>query len=140
MPTQEIKDSNWQKFCDHFEELHRGTLISLEVVDHDGATAFLAKEQPLRAFRFEKALCNDLINLELGEAPGPTIQHQIIAPIHVRLREKAENLKELEIDAESGSIEMRFTSGNIGDLLDHIDVISPEELGREGGRVIRQRQ
>jgi hypothetical protein len=138
MPTQEIKETDWQKFCERFEEAHRGTLISLEIVDHTGATKMIATDQPLRIFRFKKDTCNDVIELELGEAPGPITQHEIVEPIHMRLREKPESRKELEIDAESGSVEMRFTSGRIGAILNQTQLVQPEELGREGGRVVHR--
>jgi hypothetical protein len=136
MPTQEIKETNWQKFCERFEEAHRGLLITLEVVDHTGTTKLIANDEPLRSFRFRKDSCNDVIELELGESPGPITQHQIVEPIHMRLREREESRKELEIDAESGSVEMRFTSGRIGAILNEMDLLSPQELGREGGRIV----
>jgi hypothetical protein len=120
MPTQEIKDTDWQKFCDRFEEAHRGALISLETVGRDGATVVLARNEPLRKFRFEKtAGCSDAIHLELGEA-GRLTQHEVIEPIHVRLRDSEGSQKVLEIDAESGSAEMRFASGRIGAILSEI--------------------
>ena len=100
MPTQEIKETDWQKFCQKFEEAHRGALITLEVADHSGATKLLAENEPLRSFKYEKDACNDLITLELGESPGRITQHQIVEPIHFRLREKEESRKELEIDAD----------------------------------------
>jgi hypothetical protein len=56
----------------------------------------------------------------------------------MRLREREESRKELEIDAESGSVEMRFTSGRIGAILKEMDVLKPEELGREGGRAVHR--
>jgi hypothetical protein len=138
MPAQEIKETHWQKFCERFEEAHRGTLITLEVVDHSGATKMLAENEPLRSFRFHKDACNDAIDVELGEQPGAVIQHQIVEPIHIRLREKPESQKELEIDAESGSVELRFTSARVGSLLNDVELISPEELSREGRRVIHR--
>src|SRR5437868_392250 len=114
MPTQEIKDSHWQAFCEHFEELNKGTPITLEVVGHDGGTSITSRGRTLKAFRFERGKCNDYINLELDGAGGQPLQHQIIDPLHVRLREKADHQKELEIDAESGSVEIRFTNADIG--------------------------
>jgi hypothetical protein len=138
MPTQEIKETNWQQFCERFEEAHKGTLISLEVVYHDGTTALLAKNEPLRIFRFQKnAGCSDVIQIELGAA-GQLTQHEIVEPIHVRLRDAAEKQKVLEIDAESGSVEMRFSSGRVGAILKDLDLMSPEAMGREGGRTVQR--
>jgi hypothetical protein len=138
MPTQEIKETNWQKFCERFEEAHRGALITLEAVDHTGTTKSLAENEPLRSFRYQKDACNDVISIELGESPGPVTQHQIIEPIHMRLREQEASRKELQIDAESGFVEMRFTSGRIGAILKDFEMVSAQELGREGGRTVQR--
>jgi hypothetical protein len=137
MPTREIKETNWQEFCEKFEEAHRATLITLDVVYHDGTMATLAKNEPLRSFRFEKnAGCSDIIQMELGGA-GQLTQHGIVDPIHVRLREPQGAQKILEIDAESGSVEIHFSSGRIGAILKDLEMVSPEEMGKEGGRVVR---
>jgi hypothetical protein len=136
MATQEIKETNWQQFCERFEEGHKGALITLDVIYHDGTIATLAKNEPLRSFQFQKNNgCSDVIQMELGGA-GELTQHEIVDPIHVRLRDSADKQKALQIDAESGSVEMRFSSGRIGAILKDLDLVSPENLGREGGRVV----
>ena len=118
MPTQEIKDTNWQRFCERFEEAHRDGLITIEVVKHDGATELLAKNEPLRSFRFQKSNgCSDVIRIDAGAT-----QHEVVDPLHVRLRDSAGSQKILEIDAESGAVEIRFTSGRIGALLNELGI------------------
>ena len=118
MPTMEIKETNWQKFCERFFEAHRDGLISLEVVSHAGTTAVLAEGEPLRGFKFQKTDgCSDVIQIEVGKS-----QHEIVEPLHVRLRDSDGAQKILQIDAESGSVEMRFTSGRIGAILKEMDL------------------
>lgn len=118
MPTQDIKDTNWQKFCERFEEAHRDGLITLEVVKHDGTTELLAENEPLRTFRFQRTDgCSDLIKIDVGAT-----QHQVVEPLHVRLRDSEGSQKILEIDAESGAVEMRFSSGRIGALLNELGI------------------
>lgn len=118
MPVEEIKETNWQKFCERFEEAHRETLVTLETVTHDGTSAVLARNEPLRAFKFQKTEgCSDMINIALGQPPATSVQHQIVEPIHVRLRQENGAQKVLAIDAESGSIELRFSSGKIGAIV-----------------------
>jgi hypothetical protein len=130
MPTQEIRDTDWQKFCQRFFEAHRDALISLETVSHDGTTAVLAESEPLRVFQFQKTDgCSDTIQLEVGKT-----QHEIVEPLHVRLRDSEGSQKILEIDAESGSVEMRFTSGRIGAILNEMNLVSADQTGREGAR------
>ena len=123
MATQEIKETNWEVFAQRFEEAHRGTLISLDVVYHDGHTESVARQLPLREFRFEKSDgCSDSIRIELGETPNRTVQHAIVEPIHLRIREDTGGTKLLLIDAESGSVEMRFSSGRIGAILSDLNL------------------
>jgi len=123
MATQEIRETNWDLFCRRFEEAHRGTLITLEVVYHDGHTEMLARQTPLREFRFEITNdCSDAIRIELGETPERVVQHQIAEPIHVRIREEDGASKALLIDAEAGSVELRFSSGRIGAILKDLEM------------------
>jgi len=133
MRTEEIKESHWAQFCARFEEAHRGAPISMEVIYHDGRTAMIARQEPLESFQFEKTqACNDLIRIKAG-----AIEHQVIDPIHMRVREQAGNQKLLEIDAESGSVEMRFSSVRIGALLQELQLVTPAATGSEGGRRVR---
>jgi hypothetical protein len=118
MPTQEIKDTNWQEFCERFEQGHRDALITLEVVKHDGTTELLAENEPLRSFRFQKTDgCSDVIRIDVSST-----QHEVVDPLHVRLRDSEGSQKILEIDAESGAVQMRFGSGRIGALLSELGI------------------
>ncbi len=135
MRIEEIKEDHWDLFCRRFEETHRGTPVTLEVIYHDGATAVIAQEEVLREFKFEKTTnCNDRIRIMVGEQHN--VQHQVIDPIHLRVREPEGLQKVLEVDAESGSIEMRFSSGRLRAVLNDIQLMSPQEAGREGGRKV----
>lgn len=117
MATQEIKATNWDLFCRRFFEEHRAALMTLEVVYHDGHTELLARELPLQEMRFEQtAGCSDIIHLKLGE-----VQHQIVDPISLRLKESGGQPKVLSIDAETGSVELTFSSGRIGAILNELE-------------------
>ena len=121
--TLEVKETNWDLFCKRFEEAHRGTLVSMEVIYHDGTTESVAKDLPLREFKFAKTeACNDLIRITLGETPHGVIQHQVIEPIHVRLREGNGARKTLQIDAEAGSVELKFSSGRLSALAQEFEL------------------
>jgi hypothetical protein len=121
--TLEVKETNWDLFCQRFEEAHRGTLVSMEVIYHDGTTESLAKDMPLRDFNFTKTeACSDLIRITLGDVSNRTVQHQVIEPVHVRLRDENGSRKILQIDAEAGSVELRFSSGRIGALMKEFEL------------------
>lgn len=112
MATQEIKDTDWETFCERFSEELRGALLTVDVVYHDGHTEMLARQSPLAEFRFQKTNgCNDVIHMALGEGAGRTVQHQIVEPIHFRLTQAAGEKNLLRIDAEAGSVEIRFSAG-----------------------------
>jgi hypothetical protein len=133
MRTEEINESNWAQFCEQFEAAHRDTKVSLEVIYHDGATSVIAKDEPLEKFWFHKtADCTDHIHIRAGG-----VEHKVIDPIHMRVREQSNNQKLIEIDAESGSVEMRFTSGRIGAILSGLQLLQPATMGAEGGRQLR---
>ena len=118
MPTQEIKQTNWGEFCKRFETDLRGSLVSVDVIHHDGATELLARNLPLREVRFVQTDgCSDLIRINLGDLRAENVEHEIVDPIHVRLREEPGTQKILQIDGESGSVEIRFSSGRVGAML-----------------------
>lgn len=120
--TLEVKETNWDLFCKRFEEAHRGTLVTLEAISHDGSTESLGKDLPLREFKFTKTeACSDLIRIALGETANG-VQHQVIEPIHVRLREGNGARKTLEIDAEAGSVELHFSSGRITAMMQEFEL------------------
>jgi hypothetical protein len=132
MRTEEIKETDWPKFCEKFEAAHRDAKISLEVIHHDGSTALIAKDEPLARFWFHKTQdCTDHIHIRAGG-----VEHRVIDPIHMRVREQSNNQKMLEIDAETGSVEMRFSSGRIGAILSELELLEPAAMGREGGRQV----
>src|SRR4051812_37563645 len=123
MATQEINESKWETFCQRFDEAQRGTLVSLEVIYHDGTTSMIARNEALRQFKFTRTEgCTDQIEIVVGESPARVVQHQVVDPIHMRIREPEGAQKVLEIDAESGSVEMHFSSGRIGAILKDIEM------------------
>jgi hypothetical protein len=116
MPTMEVKETDWDFFCKRFADDHQGALVSLDTVSHSGARDAKGSDLALRKFEFTKTEgCNDLILITLGE--HSEVQHQIVEPIHLFLREETGGRKMLQIDAETGSVELRFSSGRIGALL-----------------------
>jgi hypothetical protein len=56
----------------------------------------------------------------LGET-GTVVQHRIVDPIHVRVKEESGAAKLLQIDAEAGSVEIRFSNGRVGAMLQDIE-------------------
>lgn len=119
MATQEIKSTDWKKFCERFQRLHNGQLITIELINLAGYRQPIADRLPLRNIRFEQTKgCSDRMFVVVGQEGTREISHEIIEPIHVKIREEGEGSKALQIDAESGSTLISFTSGKIAELLD----------------------
>jgi hypothetical protein len=48
------------------------------------------------------------------------VRHEIISPIHIKLREEPEGKKALQIDGENGSTLLLFRSGHMEELLKNV--------------------
>jgi hypothetical protein len=118
MPTQEIQSTNWKEFCQRFEQLHRGTPMTIHVIEPSGQRRELVDGMPLQSIKFQQnSGCTDTILITVFEEGKRETTHEIIDPIHVKLRQEANAGKALQIDAENGSTLLTFSSGKIEELL-----------------------
>ena len=113
MNTQEIRSEDWQEFCQKFTEFNRGSLLTIEVIGGDGILSEVAHELHLDKMMFDTTdACNNVISFSLGTNPDQRkINHFIIEPIHVRIRQLPEGKKVLEIGSETGTNLVTFHSG-----------------------------
>jgi hypothetical protein len=116
MATQEIKSTQWNVFCDKFLELHRGALMSLTKIEPSGRRVEVFTDIPLTNVWMENGGCNDRIFLNFERDGKREITHEIIDPIHMKLREESGGKKALQIDAENGSTLLLFRSGHLQEL------------------------
>lgn len=120
MATQEISSTNWKKFCERFVELHRGTLMTVTKIEPSGQSHEVLRDMPLTNAWMESGECNDRIFLNFEQDGKREHIHEIIEPIHVKIREEGQGKKGLQIDAENGSTLVLFSSGKLQELLDGI--------------------
>src|SRR5262245_12816720 len=118
MATQEIKSTDWKKFCEKFLKLHQGTIMSIVQVEPNGGKLETVREMPLKKIWFEKGVCNDRIFINFEHDGGREVTHEILEPIHIKVREETEGKKGLQFDAENGSTLVLFRSGKLEELLD----------------------
>jgi hypothetical protein len=123
MATQEIKSTDWQAFCKKFLDLHRGAIMSVVQIRPGGARIEAVRELPLRNVWFQQGDCNDSILLNFQAEGTREITHEIIDPIHVKIREEGQGQKGLQIDAENGSTLVLFSSGKLEELVAGLQVI-----------------
>jgi hypothetical protein len=123
MPTQEITSTNWETFCQRFVDLHRGALMSVRKIEPSGRSVEIVREMPLTKAWMEEDACNNKMFFNFEQEGRREVIHQIVEPIHVKVREEAEGQKGLQIDAEDGSTLILFRSGKIGQLLDGLQTL-----------------
>jgi hypothetical protein len=129
MATQEISSTNWKKFCERFVTLHRGTAMTVLKVEPDGQSREVVREMPLTNAWMESGDCNDRIFFNFEQEGHRECIHEIVEPIHVKLREESQGKKGLQIDAESGSTLILFSSGKLQELLNEFS--SPDSASNQ---------
>ena len=117
MATQEISSTNWKKFCERFVSLHRGTSMTVLKIEPNGQNHEVVRDMPLVNAWMESDQCNDRIFFNFEQGGRREFTHEIVEPIHVKLREEGQGKKGLQIDAENGSTLILFSSGKIEELL-----------------------
>ena len=117
MATQEISSTDWKLFCERFVDLHRGALMTVMKIEPSGQSQEVIRDMPLRKAWMENGECNDRIFFDFEQEGKRECIHEIIDPIHVKLREEAQGKKGLQIDAENGSTLILFSSGKLNELL-----------------------
>ncbi len=118
MATQEISSTNWERFCERFVDLHHGTLMTVMKFGPDGQSQEVVRDMPLRKAWMEKGKCNDRLFFDFEQEGKRECLHEILEPIHVKLREEGQGRKGLQVDAEDGSTLILFSSGKLHELLD----------------------
>ena len=121
MATQEIKSTNWKAFCNKFIELHRGALMTVTKIELNGNKVEVLRDMPLTKVWMDSDGCNDKIFLRFEQEGQRAITHEIIEPIHVKLRDEGGGQKGLQFDAENGSTLVLFRSGHLDELLQSVE-------------------
>jgi hypothetical protein len=117
MATQEISSTNWKAFCERFVALHRGTPMTLTKIEPSGQSHEVVRDMPLVNAWMETGECNDRIFFNFEADGRRECTHEIIEPIHVKLREEGQGKKGLQIDGENGSTLILFSSGKLRELM-----------------------
>ncbi len=108
----EINSTEWRIFCEKFTQLNQGSLMSVEMIDPGGRTEDVAQELSFLKMTLDTTdACNDVISISLGQRGHRRVNHLVIEPIHVRLRQNGEGPKILELSAENGITRVTFHSG-----------------------------
>ena len=120
MATQEISSTNWKTFCERFVTLHRGTPMTVMKIEPSGQSHEVVRDIPLANAWLESGKCSDRIFFNFEQDGRRECTHEIVEPIHVKLREEGQGKKGLQIDAENGSTLILFSSGKFQELLSNL--------------------
>ena len=104
--TEEIEAKNWRTFCERVTEMERGRMVTIEAVDRDGSRREVGRALPFEKMTLEpKDGCNDVIWVNAADG----FQHEILEPIHIRLKRNAEGaFNPVQIDGETGTTLLHF--------------------------------
>ncbi len=115
MKTMEVSAKKWEQFCAAFQQLKRGTMVSIEHVRPDGSSSTVARDVALVRIGLDAQNdgCSTNLLIEAG-LPGETPAcHRVIEPIHLRLKngDGSGRYHRLEITAENGVTTIIFHPG-----------------------------
>lgn len=122
MPTQEIPHYEWERFFDGFSRLHRGWLVTVEVLGPDIGDQVQVRNLPLEGIAVEpNEVGEDQITIIAGTEPDARISHTIPAPDRVWLKQNDEGADEaLEIESIDGTVLISFRSTVRPEMLDGV--------------------
>lgn len=123
MKTVEIPEKDWETFFEDFFHNYQGSLIGIEMLDVSGGTVEVSRDIPLERIVYDQRAdaCSNVISISVSEAGKRGIEHLIIEPIHVILRETGEHKKRLEISAENGTTYVNFHSGKLPEAASNVE-------------------
>lgn len=115
MKTIEVKPGRWPEFCRKVQEVAAGGLVTIEVEEANGKKETLAQDLPLRGLSFsaQAGECSNLLTLEAGQAGERLVQHVVLEPIHIRLKNgnSGERYNQIHILAENGTTRVLLHPG-----------------------------
>jgi len=111
--TEEIRDSEWDKFCADFSRMLAGSLVTIETIDPDNVHREIAHEVPFEGIGMDHSIpCYDVLKVRAtGEEGQRHLVERVIEPIHIIARRKNDGGKVLEIVGEQGETLIHFHSG-----------------------------
>ncbi len=117
MATQEISSTCWKTFCERFVKIHRGTPMTVMKIEPTGQSHEIVRDMPLVNAWLENGMCSDRIFFNFEQDGRRECMHEIVEPIHLKIREEGQGKKGLQIDAENGSTLILFSSGKLQELM-----------------------
>jgi len=97
-------------------------MVRLQLLESDGTRRFVADDVPLQSISFAEHPneCSDEIVIEAGLPDERPMQHRVVEPFEIRLKDGSKNdrFNRIEILAESGTVEMTINPGLLPNEVD----------------------
>jgi hypothetical protein len=140
MRTVEIQSKEWATFCEDFTRIYRGGLVTIEMLDEAKKRIEVAKNMPLEKMAWDQdGACNNVISISVSEPGRRAIDHLVIEPIYLIVRENDKHGKTLEIAAENGKTLVAFHSGKLPDAAANADWPFARRVAPEKERYVCER-
>jgi hypothetical protein len=110
--TEEIRDTEWDKFCSSFSSMFAGSLVTIETVDPENVHREIAREVPFEGIEMDHSdRCCDHLHVRAAQDGMRHVDQDVLDPIHIIARRKEDGEKVLEIIGEQGETYIHFHSG-----------------------------
>lgn len=117
MKTEELIRPDWKEFGRRLQERCRGSMVTIELVNPDGARRTIVKNEPLQSVATEESDCNTHFVLETGAAGAKPARHEIIDPSEAVLHQQgSDRCQQLDIFGENGTTIATFHPGLTPDV------------------------
>jgi hypothetical protein len=122
MATREIPRGEWVSFFDSFSNVHRGWLVTVEIMSPDIGDQIEARNLPLERITAKlNEGGEDVIEIVAGAEEGRSVSDTIAAPKAVWLKEADDGAEEaLEIVGRDNTILIRFRAATRPEFVDGV--------------------
>lgn len=114
MNAQNVKPEHWKELCDQITQSCRDSLANIKLVQVN-STNVVAHDLPLQRMKHDTQsdACNDLIVVAVGSPNEKPVEHIIIEPVSIRLKDSSQNgrYNHVEILAENGTTILELRPG-----------------------------
>jgi Family of unknown function (DUF5335) len=115
---REVDVKDWQNFCQRINQQREGAAVTIEVMERNGIQIEKGRDLIFESMVLDtQGACNDVIKVHARNARE--IEHEILEPIHIRLREVDEHgtFNSIAIEAENGTTFLTFHPAIHGQML-----------------------
>ncbi len=135
--TTEIAETKWNEFCRRLAKACYGSMVSIELAQPDGSRTNIAENVPLLSLALDDRSdpCNNRIVIEAGAPDEHPVRHEVLEPIHVRLKRDREGRRynEVHLLAENGITVLTLHPGVSPRVVKGLEVMSATSANRKAG-------